>query len=158
MLVHKKTFGILEYAPWDGKCRIFQERVIPILHRPSIDSLELNPDEWWEIDDHCTLATSIRRHYPWFDPVIIDEKLTGIIPWPKWKIYGEKCPDESEEPKGPPKRKYRKGKEPPPEITFETIKKNYDTKLWKITSVKNQVRKGVITPEQFKEITGKDYE
>ena len=40
-------------------------------------------------------------------------------------------------------------------MNFETIKKNYDRGLWNVTMVKMAVRKGVITKEQFKEITGK---
>ena len=43
-------------------------------------------------------------------------------------------------------------------MNFETIKKNYDRGLWNITMVKMAVRKGVITKEQFKEITGEDYQ
>ena len=43
-------------------------------------------------------------------------------------------------------------------MNFETIKKNYDRGLWNVTMVKMAVRKGVITKEQFKEITGNDYQ
>ena len=42
-------------------------------------------------------------------------------------------------------------------MNYETIKKNFDRGLWNITMVRMAVRKGVITKEQFKEITGKDY-
>lgn len=42
-------------------------------------------------------------------------------------------------------------------MTFETIKRNYDKKLWNKQMVKMAVRKGVITKEQYKEITGEDY-
>lgn len=42
-------------------------------------------------------------------------------------------------------------------MTYETIKKNYDRGLWNIQMVKVAVKKNVITPEQFKEITGEDY-
>lgn len=42
-------------------------------------------------------------------------------------------------------------------MNYETIKKNFDKGLWNITMVRMAVRKGVITKEQFKEITGKDY-
>ena len=42
-------------------------------------------------------------------------------------------------------------------MNFETIKKNYDRGLWTLALVKMSVRKGVITKEQYKEITGKDY-
>jgi hypothetical protein len=43
-------------------------------------------------------------------------------------------------------------------VNYELIKKNYDRKLWSVAMVKMAVRKGAITPEQFKEITGQDYE
>ena len=38
----------------------------------------------------------------------------------------------------------------------EKIKKWYP-KLWTLEMVKNAVEKGVITAEEFKEITGEDY-
>lgn len=37
------------------------------------------------------------------------------------------------------------------------IKRNYDKKLWNIAMVKMAVKKGIITREQFKEITGVEY-
>ena len=39
---------------------------------------------------------------------------------------------------------------------FEKIKRWY-LKLWNKTMVKNAVKKGVITPEQYKEIVGEEY-
>ena len=39
-------------------------------------------------------------------------------------------------------------------MDFETIKKNYGQKLWNIQFVKVAVRKGIITKDQYKEITG----
>ena len=42
-------------------------------------------------------------------------------------------------------------------MNFETIKRNYDRKLWSASMVKTAVRKGVITPEEYKEITGEKY-
>ena len=42
-------------------------------------------------------------------------------------------------------------------MNYETIKRNYDKGLWNVAMVRMAVRKGVITKEQFKEITGKDY-
>ena len=41
-------------------------------------------------------------------------------------------------------------------IMFKKIKHWYP-KLWSKTMVRNAVKKGVLTPEQFAEITGKDY-
>ena len=40
---------------------------------------------------------------------------------------------------------------------FETIKRLY-TKTGNVALVENAVKKGWITEEQFKEITGKDYQ
>lgn len=42
-------------------------------------------------------------------------------------------------------------------MNFETIKKNYEKGLWSIVMVKMAVKKGVITKEQFTEITGQEY-
>ena len=42
-------------------------------------------------------------------------------------------------------------------MNFETIKKNYDRKLWSKAMVKMAVRKGIITKEQYKEIVGEAY-
>ena len=42
-------------------------------------------------------------------------------------------------------------------MNFETIKKNFERGLWSVPMVKTAVRKGVITKEQYKEITGKEY-
>ena len=42
-------------------------------------------------------------------------------------------------------------------MNFETIKKNYERGLWNTAMVRMAVRKGVITKEQFKEITGIDF-
>lgn len=41
---------------------------------------------------------------------------------------------------------------------FEKVKKYYDDGLWKKSQVKNAVVKGWITPDEYKEITGEDYE
>ena len=42
-------------------------------------------------------------------------------------------------------------------MTFETIKKNFDKKLWNAKMVAVAVKKGVITASQYKEITGLNY-
>ena len=42
-------------------------------------------------------------------------------------------------------------------MNYETIKKNFERGLWNVAMVRMAVRKGVITKEQFKEITGKNY-
>ena len=42
-------------------------------------------------------------------------------------------------------------------MNYDTIKKNFERGLWNAQMVKTAVRKGVITQEQYKEITGVDY-
>lgn len=42
-------------------------------------------------------------------------------------------------------------------MNYDEVKSNYDKKLWTITLVKIAVKKGVITAEQYKEITGQKY-
>lgn len=42
-------------------------------------------------------------------------------------------------------------------MTFDIVKRNFDQGLWTVQMVRLAVRKGVITKEQFKEITGRDY-
>ncbi len=43
-------------------------------------------------------------------------------------------------------------------MNFETIKRNYEHKLWTKMMVKMAVKKGLITQTQYKEITGEDYQ
>ena len=43
-------------------------------------------------------------------------------------------------------------------MTYETIKRNFDRKLWNAKMVALAVKKGVITAEQYKEITGETYQ
>lgn len=42
-------------------------------------------------------------------------------------------------------------------MNFATIKRNFDRGLWSVAMVKMAVRKGVITKDQYTEITGKEY-
>ena len=42
-------------------------------------------------------------------------------------------------------------------MNFKMIKRNYDKGLWSLAMVKMAVRKGVITKEEYKEITGEEY-
>lgn len=42
-------------------------------------------------------------------------------------------------------------------MNYETVKKNFERGLWNVAMVRMAVKKGVITKEQFKEITGKGY-
>ena len=42
-------------------------------------------------------------------------------------------------------------------MDFETIKRNYDNGLWSTVLVCMAVKKGLITKEQYTEITGKEY-
>lgn len=42
-------------------------------------------------------------------------------------------------------------------MNFETIKRNYDRKLWSKAMVRTAVKKGVINAAEYREITGEDY-
>jgi uncharacterized XkdX family phage protein len=42
-------------------------------------------------------------------------------------------------------------------MNYDVIKKNYDKGLWSRQMVKVAVKKGIITAEQYKEITGEAY-
>lgn len=42
-------------------------------------------------------------------------------------------------------------------MSYEQIKRNYDRGLWSKAMVKMAVRKGIITKEQYAEITGENY-
>lgn len=42
-------------------------------------------------------------------------------------------------------------------MSFEKVKFNFDAGLWSKPMVKMAVKKGVITKEQYKEITGEAY-
>lgn len=42
-------------------------------------------------------------------------------------------------------------------MNYEIIKKNYEKGLWSAVMVKMAVRKGIITKEQYTEITGLQY-
>ena len=42
-------------------------------------------------------------------------------------------------------------------MTYEKIKSNYEKGYWSSAMVQMAVRKGVITKEQYTEITGKEY-
>ena len=42
-------------------------------------------------------------------------------------------------------------------MNFKMIKRNYDKGLWSLAMVKTAVKKGVITKEEYKEITAKEY-
>lgn len=43
-------------------------------------------------------------------------------------------------------------------MNYETIKRNYERGLWSKTQVKVAVKKGVITAEEYREITGEKYQ
>ena len=43
-------------------------------------------------------------------------------------------------------------------MSYERIKYYFDAGLWSKPMVKKAVKKGIITQEQYKEITGDDYE
>ena len=42
-------------------------------------------------------------------------------------------------------------------MNFATVKKNYEKGLWSAAMVKMAVKKGIITKDQYTEITGNEY-
>ena len=42
-------------------------------------------------------------------------------------------------------------------MNYKMIKRNFEKGLWSIQMVKTAVKKGVITKEEFKEITNQEY-
>ena len=42
-------------------------------------------------------------------------------------------------------------------MNYQTIKSNYEKSLWNKTMVRMAVKKGIITKEQYKEITNDEY-
>ena len=42
-------------------------------------------------------------------------------------------------------------------MNYKMNKRNYDKGLWSLAMVKTAVKKGVITKEEYKEITSKEY-
>lgn len=42
-------------------------------------------------------------------------------------------------------------------MNYETIKRNYDRKLWSKAQVRVAVKKGVLTADEYREITGEEY-
>lgn len=96
MLVHKETLGVLETAPWDGQFRVIDGVKIPLIRRASLENLELDPAEWWEIPNNSTVAHIIHSCWPWFDPIIENDELIDAIRWPSWRIYDEPEPASKE--------------------------------------------------------------
>ena len=43
-------------------------------------------------------------------------------------------------------------------MNYKMVKKNFDKGLWSLTMVKMAVKKGIITKEEYKEITAQEYE
>lgn len=43
-------------------------------------------------------------------------------------------------------------------MNYKMVKKNFEKGLWSIAMVKMAVKKGVITKEEYKEITTQEYE
>lgn len=42
-------------------------------------------------------------------------------------------------------------------MNFATIKRNFDRGLWSAAMVKTAVKKGIITKDEYTQITGKEY-
>lgn len=110
MLIHKRTLGVLEYAPWDGTYRAFNGVRVPVLRPAKADRLGLDPAEWWEVANGTALAMVIRRCYPYLSPVVgEDGGLLGVEPWPPWQVYGEPPPPPAQPAQTKRRRRRRAG-------------------------------------------------
>ena len=81
MLIHKVTLGVLwevSSFPKDQQC---WRRGLRLKDFPDLDPLE-----WWEVDDRTSLARRCRMYYPDFLPVSDGDRLINIIP------AGQFCP------------------------------------------------------------------
>lgn len=92
VLVHKETLGVVQWY-WDGESYlVFDGKSRPKMERVTLKNHDLDPEEWWEVCDDTALARRIAIFYPFFDPVVVDDELVNIAPWPAWKRYGEEEP------------------------------------------------------------------
>ena len=81
MLIHKASLGVLwEVSSFRGKQQCWRRGL-----RPK-DFPDLDPSEWWEVDDRTSLARRCRMYYPDFLPVSDGDRLINIIP------AGQFCP------------------------------------------------------------------
>ena len=81
MLIHKATLGVLWEVSSFRKDRQCWRRGLRLKDFPDLDPLE-----WWEVDDRTSLARRCRMYYPDFLPVSDGDRLINIIP------AGQFCP------------------------------------------------------------------
>lgn len=92
MLVHKRTLGALQWY-WDGVSYVtVQGTVRPRMAPVTLETYGLDEAEWWQVPNGTPLARRIALHYPFFDPVVAEDRLVDIRPWPAWRRYGEQAP------------------------------------------------------------------
>ena len=105
MLLHKATMGVLDTI-WTGRYAAARTGRYPVLLKASLDLCGLDPGDWWEVPSH--LVVRARRSYPWMDPVVSETgELLDLIPWPEWRIYGERPPEPDPAPKTGRRRRRR---------------------------------------------------
>ena len=81
MLIHKATLGVLWEVSSFQKDQQCWRRGLRLKDFPDLDPLE-----WWEVDDRTSLARRCRMYYPDFLPVSDGDRLINIIP------VGQFCP------------------------------------------------------------------
>ena len=92
MLVHKRTLGVLQWY-WDGVSYVTFDGVQrPKMAPVTLESHDLNAEEWWQVPNGTPLARKIALCYPFFDPVEAEGQLVDAVAWPDWKRYGEAEP------------------------------------------------------------------
>lgn len=74
MLIHKTSHGVLfEIATLNDNEDIEYRRNLRLEDFPN-----LNPSEWWELQDNSILGKMACRYYPEFDVVELDGQLCDI--------------------------------------------------------------------------------
>ena len=81
MLIHKATPGVLWEVSSFRKDQQCWRRGLRLKDFPDLDPLE-----WWEVDDRTSLARRCRMYYPDFLPVSDGDRLINIVP------AGQFCP------------------------------------------------------------------
>ena len=75
MLIHRSSCGVLwEISVFKGNQQSWKRGL------RLEDFSDLDPAEWWEVDDRTSLARRCRIYYPNFQPVADGDRLIDIVP------------------------------------------------------------------------------
>lgn len=74
MVVHKKTMGVLDTI-WLGSVSVRAGKRTPRMRRATLTLLvriypDFRAEDYWEIPGDSRLARTIRRYYPFLEPVV----------------------------------------------------------------------------------------